>query len=56
MSGSTVIAPNARVVRSRFALGRGVVSDLVIAIAVVWALPLLLAAVVAVVRLLLNAM
>ena len=51
MSGGTMIAPNAPVSRTWLARARGVASDLVIATALVWALPLLLALVTAVVRL-----
>jgi hypothetical protein len=51
LSGSTFIAPNATVSRSWFYSARHVASDLVVATAVIWALPLLLAAVIAVVKL-----
>jgi hypothetical protein len=50
MSGSTVIAPNATVSRTWFYGARHVASDLVVATAVIWALPLLLAAVIALVK------
>ena len=55
MSGSTVIAPNASVSRTRFARGWDVASDLVLATALIWALPLMLGAIAAVVRLVLRA-
>ena len=56
MSGGTVIAPNAPVSRTWLARAWEVASDLVIATALVWALPLLLAAVAAVLSLVLGAM
>jgi hypothetical protein len=54
--GGTVIAPNASVSRTWFAQAWEVASDLVLATALIWTLPLLLGAVAAIVRLLLNAM
>ena len=54
MNGGTVIAPNAPVSRTWLARAREVASDLVIATALVWALPLLLGAVAAVLRLVLE--
>jgi len=56
MSGGTVIAPNAPVSRTWLSRAWEVASDLVIATALVWALPLVLAAVAAVVRLVLGSM
>ena len=56
MNGGTMIAPNAPVFRTWLARARGVASDLVIATALVWALPLLLGAVSAILTLLLAAM
>ena len=53
MSGGTAIAPNAPVSRTWLARVGEVASDLVIATALVWALPLLLAAVAAVLSLVL---
>jgi hypothetical protein len=52
MSGSTVIAPNATVSRAWLYRASHVASDLVVATALIWTLPLLLAAVIAVVKLL----
>jgi hypothetical protein len=54
--GGTMIAPNAPVSRSWFAQAWEVASDLVLATALIWTLPLLLGAVAAIVRLLLKAM
>jgi hypothetical protein len=54
MSGGTVIAPHAPASRTWLARAREVASDLVIATALVWALPLLLAAVAAVLRLVME--
>ena len=54
--GGTVIAPNASVSRTWFAQAWEVVSDLVLATALIWTLPLLLGVVTAIVRLLLKAM
>jgi len=54
--GGTKIAPNATVSRTWFAQAWQVASDLVLAVALIWTLPLLLGAVAAIVRLLLNAM
>jgi hypothetical protein len=51
-----VIAPNASVSSTWFAQAWEVVSDLVLATALIWTLPLLLGVVTAIVRLLLNAM
>jgi hypothetical protein len=51
-----MIAPNATVSHSWFAQAWGVASDLLLATALIWTLPLLLGAVAAMVRLLLNAM
>ena len=51
----TVIAPNAPVSRTWLARAWEVASDLVIATALVWALPLLLAAAAAVLRLVMGA-
>jgi hypothetical protein len=56
MSGGTMIAPNATVSRTWFAQAWEVASDLVVATALIWTLPLLLGAVTALVRLLLKAM
>ena len=56
MSGGTVIAPYAPVSRAWLARAREVISDLVIATALVWAVPLLLAAVTAVLGLVLAAL
>jgi len=56
MSGGTAIAPNAPVSRTWLARAWEVASDLVIATALVWVLPLLLAAVAALVGLVLGAM
>jgi hypothetical protein len=56
MSGGTVIAPNARVPRTWLARAWEVASDVVVATALVWALPLLLAIVAAVLRLLRQAL
>lgn len=52
MSGSTIIAPNATVARTWFYRAWHVASDLIVATALIWALPLLLAAVTAIVTLL----
>ena len=54
MSGSTIIAPNAPVFLTRFGRARRVASDLLIAVGVIWAVPLLLAAVAAAGALLMN--
>jgi len=54
--GGTMIAPNAPVSRTWFAQAWEVASDLVLATALIWTLPLLLGAVVAIVRLLRKAM
>jgi hypothetical protein len=51
-----MIAPNATVSRTWFAQAWEVASDLVLATALIWTLPLLLDAVRAIVRLLLTAM
>jgi hypothetical protein len=56
MSGGPMIAPHAPVFMTWLARAREVASDLVIATALVWALPLLLGAVTAVLRLLIAAM
>ena len=56
MSCGTTIAPNAPVFLNWLASAREVASDLVIATALVWALPLLLGAVTVVLRLLIAAM
>lgn len=56
MSGGTMIAGNATVSRTWFARAWEVASDLVVATALIWTLPLLLGAVTALVRLLLKAM
>jgi hypothetical protein len=53
--GGTMIAPNATVSRTWFAQAWEVASDLVLATALIWTLPLLLGAVVAIVRLLRKA-
>jgi len=54
--GGTVIAPNASVSSTWFAQAWEVVSDLVLATALIWTLPLLLGVVTAIVRLLLKVM
>ena len=54
--GGTMIAPNATVSRTWFAQAWQVASDLVLATALIWTLPLLLGAVTAIVRLLLKVM
>jgi len=54
--GGTMIAPNATASRTWFAQAWDVASDLVLATALIWTLPLLLGAVVAIVRLLRKAM
>ena len=54
--GGTMIAPNAPVSRTWFAQAWEVASDLVLATALIWTLPLLLGVVTAIVRLLLKAM
>jgi hypothetical protein len=54
--GGTMIAPNATVSGTWFAQAWAVASDLVLATALIWTLPLLLGAVAAIVRLLLKAM
>lgn len=54
--GDTMIAPNATVSRTWVAQAWEVVSDLVVATALIWTLPLLLGAVAAIVRLVLKAM
>jgi hypothetical protein len=54
--GDTMIAPNAPVSRTWFAQAWEVASDLVLATALIWTLPLLLGAVTALVRLLLKAL
>lgn len=51
-----MIPPNAMVARTWFAQAWDVASDLLLATAVIWALPLLLGVVGAIVRLLLTAM
>lgn len=51
-----MIAPNATVSRTWVAQAWEVVSDLVVATALIWTLPLLLGAVAAIVRLVLKAM
>ena len=56
MSRGTMIAPNATVSRTWFAQAWEVASDLVLATALIWTLPLLLGIVAAIVRLLLKAM
>ena len=53
--GGTVIAPNAPVDQSRGRRAVGIARDLVIAVAVVWALPLAAALLVALGRFLANA-
>ena len=55
MSGGTVIAPNAAVSRTRLARAREVASDLLIATALIWALPLLFGVAAALVTLVLQA-
>lgn len=52
MSSGTIIAPNATMSRTWFYRARHVAFDLVVATAVIWALPLLLAAMIALVKLL----
>jgi hypothetical protein len=52
MSGGAVIAPNAPVALTRFARARGIAWDLVLVIALVWAIPALLAVATAVAGLL----
>jgi hypothetical protein len=52
----TVVVPNASVSRTWFAQAWEVASDLVLATALIWTLPLLLGAVAAIVRLVLKAM
>jgi len=51
-----MIAPNATVSRTRLAQAWEVASDLVIATALIWTLPLLLGAVAAILRILVKAM
>ena len=56
MSGQTVIAPNATIASTWLGRAWGVVSDVFLATAVVWAIPLLIAAVAALVKLVLGAL
>jgi hypothetical protein len=51
MSGGAVLAPNAPRVLSRWRRAVGIAGDLALAVAVVWALPLALAVVAAVLQL-----
>jgi hypothetical protein len=51
MSGGTVLAPNATRVLGRWRRAVGIAGDLALAVAVVWALPLAVALVAAVIRL-----
>ena len=55
MSGLVVTAPNAPVSLTRFSRARGLAADLILAIALVWTIPVFFAAVVAAITLLVNA-